>query len=87
MSMSKVIAGATLGIGAVAILPFTGKGSVLGTTTLGGSLSGWGTLLLAASAGAAGAYAGAHAGEMEDSMQRVQARIAAKKGRHIKLAS
>ena len=87
MQTTKMITGAALGIGTIAILPFTGKGSVLGSTTLGGSLSGWGTLLLAATAGAAGAYAGAHAADIENNLQRVQARAAAKNRKHIKLAS
>lgn len=57
MSYWKILAGAVVGVGAVAAAPFTGGGSVLGAATLLGSLTGAGAL--AAGAGVAGAAAGA----------------------------
>lgn len=55
----KVLAGAAIGIGAVAAAPFTGGGSLLGAATLASSLAGAGTIAAAAGAGLAGATAGA----------------------------
>jgi len=57
MGYWKMLAGAAIGVGAIAAAPFTGGGSVLGAATLLGSLSGAGAL--AAGAGVAGAAAGA----------------------------
>lgn len=85
MSLATSISGALLGVGTVAVLPFTGKGSVFGKTSLGGSLSGWGTLLLAASACAAGAYAGENLDEAQRVVQRQLAKTAAERNQHLKL--
>jgi uncharacterized membrane protein YebE (DUF533 family) len=57
MGYWKMLAGAAIGVGAIAAAPFTGGGSVLGAASLLGSLSGAGAL--AAGAGVAGAAAGA----------------------------
>lgn len=57
VSVGAILAGAVVGVLAVAAAPFTGGGSVLGAATLAGSLAGAGGL--AAAAGVAGAAAGA----------------------------
>lgn len=57
VSVGAVLAGAVVGVLAVAAAPFTGGGSIFGAATLAGSLAGAGGL--AAAAGAAGAAAGA----------------------------
>ncbi len=51
------VAGAVIGVGAVAAAPFTGGGSVFGAATLASSLAGAGTVAAAIGAGAAGAGA------------------------------
>lgn len=53
----KILAGALIGVGAVAAAPFTGGGSLLGAASLAASLSGAGAV--AAGAGAVGAAVGA----------------------------
>jgi flavin-dependent dehydrogenase len=58
MDYLKIIGGAAIGIGAIAAVPFTGGGSLLGGATLAASLTGAGTLAAAAGAGIAGAAAG-----------------------------
>ncbi len=55
LSMERILLGAALGVGAIAAVPFTGGGSVLGAATLVGSLSGVGTGLAAVTAGIVGA--------------------------------
>ena len=55
----KILAGAAVGVGAVAAAPFTGGGSLLGAATLASSLAGAGTVAAAAGVGVAGAAAGA----------------------------
>lgn len=55
----KILAGAAIGVGAVAAAPFTGGGSLLGAATLASSLAGAGTVAAAAGVGVAGAAAGA----------------------------
>ena len=55
MGAGRIILGTAIGIGAVAALPFTGGGSVLGAATLASSLSGVGTGILATAAGFVGA--------------------------------
>ena len=64
MGYWKMLAGAAIGVGAIAAAPFTGGGSVLGAATLLGSLSGAGAL--AAGAGVAGAAAGAALAKKEE---------------------
>lgn len=56
MGFFKILAGAALGVGAVAVAPFTGKGSILGAIGLGASLAGAGAV--AAGAGVTGAVVG-----------------------------
>ena len=55
LKTGRLVLGAMIGIGAVAAAPFTGGGSVLGTTTLAGSLSGIGTGIASVAAGLIGA--------------------------------
>ena len=57
-----ILAGAVVGVGAVAAAPFTGGGSVIAGTTLAASLAGAGTVAAAAGAGATGAVAGSVVG-------------------------
>ena len=57
-----ILAGAVVGVGAVAAAPFTGGGSVLAATPLAASLAGVGTVAAAAGAGATGAVAGSAIG-------------------------
>lgn len=57
MSLGKILAFAAVGVGAVAIAPFTGGGSLLAAASLGTSLAGAGAL--ATGAGMAGAAVGA----------------------------
>ncbi len=47
----KILAGAAVGVGAVAAAPFTGGGSLLGAATLASSLAGAGTVAAAAGVG------------------------------------
>lgn len=68
MSFWKVLGGAALGVSAIAAVPFTGGGSVIGAVTLLGSLSGAG--VAAASAGATGAAAGAAWGKYGKNKQK-----------------
>lgn len=55
--------GAVIGVAAVAAVPFTGGGSLLGAASLVGSLAGGGAAVAAVSAGVAGAMIGAHLGD------------------------
>jgi hypothetical protein len=61
----KILAGALIGVGAVAAAPFTGGGSLLGAASLAASLSGAGAVGAAVGAGAVGAAVGAAAGDVE----------------------
>ena len=63
MSFWKILAGAAIGVGAVAAAPFTGGGSVLGAATLVASLSGAGTAAAAVGAGVVGGAVGASIGD------------------------
>lgn len=58
-----IAGGAAIGVGAVAAVPFTGGGSLLGAATLMGSLAGGATVAAAVGAGVAGAIAGVHLGD------------------------
>lgn len=58
MGICKILSLAFLGVGAVAAVPFTGGGSILGAATLASSLAGAGTIAAAAGAGAVGAGVG-----------------------------
>ena len=60
------MAGALIGVGAVAAAPFTGGGSLLGAAGLAASLSGAGTIAGAVGAGVAGAAAGGALGRKEE---------------------
>lgn len=64
--LGKVLTGAAIGVGAIALAPFTGGGSLAAGASLGASLAGAGTVAAAAGAGVAGAVAGAVSQEMED---------------------
>lgn len=55
LKVGRIILGAMIGVGAVAAAPFTGGGSVLGTTTLSASLSGIGAGLASIFTGLVGA--------------------------------
>lgn len=55
----KILAGALIGVGAIAAAPFTGGGSLLGAASLAASLGGAGTVAAAVGAGAVGAGVGA----------------------------
>ena len=69
----KILAGALIGVGAVAAAPFTGGGSLLGAATLAGSLTGAGAV--AAGAGAVGAAVGAAvADDSENELKQAEAR-------------
>jgi len=63
MSTGKIILGALIGVGAIAAIPFTAGGSVLGGATLLASLAG--AEALAIGAGVAGGVAGAAMGEKQ----------------------
>ena len=58
-----VAGGAVIGVAAVAAVPFTGGGSLLGAATLAGSLASGGAVAAAVGAGVAGAVIGAHLGD------------------------
>ncbi|OLY75705.1 hypothetical protein AU074_21790 [Pseudomonas sp. ATCC PTA-122608] len=58
-----IAGGAAIGVGAVAAIPFTGGGSLLGAATLMGSLAGGATVAAAVGAGVAGAVVGVHLGD------------------------
>lgn len=58
-----IAGGAAIGVGAIAAVPFTGGGSLLGAATLMGSLTGGATVAAALGAGVAGAIAGVHLGD------------------------
>ena len=55
LKVGRILLGAIIGVGAVAVAPFTGGGSVLGATTLSASLSGVGTGLASVVTGLVGA--------------------------------
>lgn len=79
----KILAGALIGVGAIAAAPFTGGGSLLGAASLAASLGGAGTVAAAVGAGAVGAGVGAAVGaedknEHKRSEQRGEQRASAK---------
>lgn len=65
MGLGKVLAGVGLGVGAVALAPFTGGGSIIGAATLGASLAGAGAV--AVGAGVVGGAVGAAASKKKES--------------------
>ncbi|MBA1245542.1 hypothetical protein [Pseudomonas japonica] len=65
-----IAGGAVIGVAAVAAVPFTGGGSLLGAASLAGSLAGGGAVAAAVGAGVAGAVIGAHVGD--DTAKREQ---------------
>lgn len=69
MSFWKILAGAAVGVGAVAAAPFTGGGSIVGAVTLASSLAGAGTVAAAVGAGAAGAAIASNIGDDVDSIK------------------
>ena len=62
--LGKIALGAVIGVGAVAVAPFTGGGSLLGGATLLGSLAG--SAVIATAAGLAGATSGAIVEKVEE---------------------
>lgn len=66
MGVGKILCFSVLGVGAVALAPFTGGGSILGAATLGASLTGAGTIAMAVGAGMTGAVAGVTLSKKED---------------------
>lgn len=62
----KILAGAAVGVGAVAAAPFTGGGSLLGGASLIASLTGAGTIAAAVGAGAVGGVVGAAVADSDD---------------------
>ncbi|NSY32668.1 hypothetical protein DS891_03505 [Pseudoalteromonas sp. JC28] len=62
----KILAGAAVGVGAVAAAPFTGGGSLLGGASLIASLTGAGTIAAAVGAGVAGGVVGAAVADSDD---------------------
>lgn len=66
MGLGKILLGVTIGIGAVAAVPFTGGGSVLAGASLASSLAGAGAIAAATGAGAIGAASGAVFNDMEE---------------------
>ena len=74
----KILAGALIGVGAVAAAPFTGGGSILGAASLAASLSGAGAV--AAGVGAVGAGVGAVAGAAVDEEEENERRRSEKRG-------
>ena len=62
----KILAGVAVGVGAVAVAPFTGGGSLLGGVSLIASLSGAGTIAAAVGAGAIGGVVGAAVADSDE---------------------
>ncbi|QHF03890.1 hypothetical protein N015_16310 [Pseudomonas asturiensis] len=65
-----VAGGAVVGVAAVAAVPFTGGGSLLGAATLAGSLASGGAVAAAVGAGVAGAVIGVHLGDESAARER-----------------
>lgn len=80
MKLGSILAGAFIGVGAIAAAPFTGGGSLLAGASLAGSLAGAGTVAAAAGAAGAGALAGAAISEIEEDDHRSEVRKAKKTG-------
>lgn len=66
----KILAGAAVGVGAVAAAPFTGGGSLLGGATVIASLTGAGTVAAAVGAGAVGGVVGAAVAESDENEKK-----------------
>lgn len=81
MGVFKILAGVTIGVGAVAAAPFTGGGSVLAAATLIGSLSGAAAIATATGAAVAGGAAGYILGNKEDKKQADTVVIAKEEGK------
>ena len=81
MGFWKILAGATIGVGAIAAAPFTGGGSVLAGASLIGSLAGVGTIAAAVGVGAAGAAAGVYLSDVEEEEQENRERKAREVGK------
>jgi len=81
MGFWKILAGATIGVGAIAAAPFTGGGSVLAGASLLTSLAGAGTIAAAVGVGAAGAAAGAYMSDCEKEEQEEREKKAKDIGR------
>lgn len=86
----KILAGSTVGVGAVAAAPFTGGGSLLGGASLIASLSGAGTIAAAIGAGTVGGLVGAAVAEddenkMEQAKEQARAEEKAENALQIKI--
>lgn len=77
MGWGKILSGVAIGVGAVAAVPFTGGGSVLGAATLLGSLGTTGAVAGAVGAGVVGAAAGAALSEDEEAEKEALQKSAA----------
>ncbi|AUJ69933.1 hypothetical protein [Pseudoalteromonas sp. NC201] len=66
----KILAGAAVGVGAVAAAPFTGGGSLLGGASVIASLTGAGTVAAAVGAGTVGGVVGAAMADSEENEKR-----------------
>jgi uncharacterized membrane protein YebE (DUF533 family) len=66
----KILAGAAVGVGAIAAAPFTGGGSLLGGASVIASLTGAGTIAAAVGAGTAGAVVGAAMADSEENEKK-----------------
>jgi len=66
----KILAGAAVGVGAVAAAPFTGGGSLLGGASAIASLAGAGTVATAVGAGTVGGVVGAAMADSEENEKK-----------------
>lgn len=66
----KILAGAAVGVGAVAAAPFTGGGSLLGGASVIASLTGAGTVAAAIGAGTVGGVVGAAMADSEENEKK-----------------
>ena len=66
----KILAGAAVGVGAVAAAPFTGGGSLLGGASVIASLTGAGTIAAAVGAGTVGGVVGAAVADSEENEKK-----------------
>jgi len=66
----KILAGAAVGVGAVAAAPFTGGGSLLGGASVIASLTGAGTVAAAVGAGTVGGVVGAAMADSEENEKK-----------------
>lgn len=77
----KVLAGAAVGVGAVAAAPFTGGGSLLGGASIIASLTGAGTVAAAVGAGTVGGVVGAAMADSEENEKKQWKEVGRVEGR------